>query len=332
MINNQTNVSVIIPTYNRVDDLERCLSALFKQTFRNFETIIVDNGCTDSTIDMLQKYQVKIIKDTARNVTHLFNVGWHNSGAGIIAFTNDDAEPDKDWLQNIVDTFKVYIDAGAVGGPTVLPESSLNNQEMLRLHSKSRKSLLFRIPAWIYENIVLEGKYHHIGVLCESGGYSVGGSLYESTKLDKPITVDLLSITNVAIKKIILEKINGLDENFRFTHGDGDLFIRIRNSGYKLIFNPKAIVWHHVNPAGDTRASFWRGRDHAYFLKKCIKPKTMSGRVKVFLNIVFFNIYWIYKSIEKRDLAFLKGVFGFLQGIRDFNSVNRGKGVFFKKY
>ena len=321
MINNQVRVSVIIPTYNRVDDLERCLIALSKQTFYDFETIIVDNGCTDGTIDVLHKYKVKIIKDITRNVTHLFNVGWQKSNADVVVFTNDDAEPEKDWLQNIIGTFNEYIDAGAVGGPTVLPENSLNNQEMLRLHSKSRKSILFKIPAWIYENIVLEGKYHHIGVLCESGGYSVGGSLYESTKLNKPIIVDLLSITNVAIKKSVLEKANGLDENFRFTHGDGDLFIRIRELGYKLIFNPKAIVWHHVNPAGDTRAAFWRGRDHAYFLKKCVRPKTTAGRFKLILNILFFNIYWIYKSIERKDPAFLAGISGFFQGIRDFNSL-----------
>lgn len=322
MTNNQAELSVVIPTYNRAGDLERCLIALSKQVFRNFETIIIDNGCTDNTIDMLQKYKVKVVKDTARNVTHLFNVGWRNSEADIIAFTNDDAQPDENWLRNIMDTFKVYDEAGAVGGPTVLPESSLDNQEMLRLHSKSRKSLLFRIPAWIYEDIVLEGKYHHIGALCESGGYSVGGSLYESTKLNKPIVVDLLSITNVAIKKSVLEKTTGLDENFRFTHGDGDLFIRIRELGYKLIFNPKAIVWHHVNPAGDTRAAFWRGRDQAYFFKKCIRPRTMRGRCKLFLNIFFFNIYWIYKSMETRDTAFLKGISGFLQGIRDFKSTH----------
>ena len=322
MTNHRVELSVVIPTYNRADDLERCLIALSNQVFRNFETIVVDNGCTDGTIDMLRKYDLRVVKDLSRNVTHLFNVGWHNSGADFIAFTNDDAQPDKLWLQNIMDTFKVYNEAGAVGGPTVLPESRLDNQEMLRLHFKSTRSLLFRIPAWIYEDIILEGKYRDIGILCESGAYSVGGSLLESTKLKKPITVDLLSITNVAIKKSVLKQVNGLDENFRFTHGDGDLFIRIRNSGHKLIFSPAAIVWHYVNPAGDTRAAFWRGRDQAYFFKKCIKPKTVRGRCKLFLNIFFFNLYWIYKSIETGNPSFLKGIFGFLRGIRDFKSIN----------
>lgn len=323
MRSNQIQVSVIIPTYNRAGDLERCLIALSKQTYRNFEIIIVDNGCTDNTLSILQNYPVKVVRDLTRNVTHLFNVGWQKSKSDIVAFTNDDAEPAKEWLQNIISTFGKYDHAAAIGGPTILPENLLHNQEMLRLHSKSQESLFFKIPAWIYENFILEGKYNDIGVLCESGAYSVGGSLLESTKLNSPISVDLLSITNAAIKRYILEEVNGLDENFRFTHGDGDLFIRIKNAGYRLIFDPKVIVLHHVNPAGDTRAAFWRGRDQAYFFKKCIKPKTIAGKIKFLLNIIFFNMYWIYKTIEKGDFIFLQGVSGFLKGLGDFNRIQR---------
>jgi GT2 family glycosyltransferase len=128
----------------------------------------------------------------------------------------------------------------------------------------------------------------------------------------------LLSITNCAIKRSVLKELNGLDENFRFTHGDGDLFIRIKRAGYKLIFEPKAIVWHHVNPIGDTRGAFWRGRDQAYFLLKNIRPKSLTGWFKYFLNIIFFNIYWVYKAIESRDANFLKGISGFLKGISDY--------------
>jgi len=325
MISNQTQVSVVIPTYNRAGDLERCLIALSKQTYQYFEIIIIDNGCTDNTFNILQRYPVRVVKDLTRNITHLFNAGWQESKSDIIAFTNDDAEPDKEWLQNIMVTFEKYEDAGAVGGPTILPKSIINNQEMLRLHRESKRNILLKIPAWIYEFFVLEGKYQKIGVLCESGAYSVGGSLLESTKLNRPIFVDLLSITNVAIKRHVLEQLNGLDENFRFTHGDGDLFIRIKNAGYKLIFDPKAIVLHHVNPIGDTRGAFWRGRDQAFFIRKCIRPKSFSGKVRLLLNVVFFNLYWIYKSIEMRNFAFLEGISGFLRGYSDYYNVNRQK-------
>lgn len=323
---NKPEISVIIPTYNRADDLERCLIALSKQAFKNFETIIVNNGCTDRTETMLAKYPVRAVKDSARNVTHLFNVGWNNAAADIIAFTNDDAEPDPYWLKNIVLAFARHKDAAAIGGPTVLPRDKQGNQEMLRLHDKGSRSLLFGIASRLYENIVLQGKYGAIGLLFESGAYSVGGSLPESANLLSPISVDLLSITNVAIKRHILDELGGLDESFKFTHGDGDLFIRIRRAGYQLIFDPKVFVWHHVNPIGDTRGAYWRGRDYAYFLRKCIQPKTTTNKLRLVANIICFNLYWGYKSIDTKDIGFLKGISGFWKGIKEriSNKTNLG--------
>lgn len=323
MNSEEPKVSVVIPTYNRWRDLKRCLDSLSQQTFRNFEILIIDNGCTDKTLNMLEEYRVKVIQDVTRSVTHLFNIGWQNTQAAIVAFINDDAKAESYWLENIIDTFEKFKEAGAVGGPTIVPQPIMHHQEMLRLHTEAGRSVLLRIPAWIYENLILDGKYYEIGVLCESGAYSVGGSLTESTQLKHPISVDLLSITNVAVKKTVLGEVGGLDENFRFTHGDGDLFIRIRKAGYKLIFNPKVVVWHYVNPGGDTRSAYWRGRDHAYFLRKCIRPKTISGRLKLILNGIFLNLYWIYKSVETRKISFLKGISGFIQGLIDYHRVSK---------
>lgn len=314
---NKPEISVIIPTYNRADDLERCLIALSRQTFRNFETIIVNNGCTDRTEAMLTKYPVRVVKDFARNVTHLFNVGWNNAATDIVAFTNDDAEPDPSWLKNISLAFARHKDAAAIGGPTVLPTDKQGNQEMLRLHDKGRRSLLYGIASRLYESIVLEGKYGAIGLLFESGAYSVGGSLPESANLPSPISVDLLSITNVAIKRHILDELGGLDESFKFTHGDGDLFVRIRQAGHQLIFDPKVFVRHHVNPTGDTRGAYWRGRDYAYFLRKRIRPKNTVNKLRLAANVICFNLYWIYKSIETKDMGFLRGISGFWKGMRE---------------
>ncbi|MCC9071720.1 glycosyltransferase [Flavobacterium sp. F-65] len=48
--------SIIIPTYNRRIDLERCLNSLVEQTFKNFEVVICDNASTDQTIELVEKY------------------------------------------------------------------------------------------------------------------------------------------------------------------------------------------------------------------------------------------------------------------------------------
>ena len=65
--------SVVIPTYNRRVDLERCLNSLLEQTFKNFEVIICDNASTDNTKELIEKYNTLLnlnyIVKLTRNLT-----------------------------------------------------------------------------------------------------------------------------------------------------------------------------------------------------------------------------------------------------------------------
>jgi hypothetical protein len=124
----------------------------------------------------------------------------------------------------------------------------------------------------------------------------------------------------MAAKKEIFQKVGGFDENFLFTHADGDFFIRARKAGYKLIFDPKVIVWHHVNPRGATRAAYYQGRDFAYFYMKSIRPRSLPGWLRYMLNIVYFNFYWLHKTWKTGNVGFLKGVQGFLHGLEYYMS------------
>lgn len=60
-------VSVIIPTYNRAEDLDRCLKSLQGQTYKNFEVLVCDDGSTDNTKEIVEKYDpllvIQYIKD-----------------------------------------------------------------------------------------------------------------------------------------------------------------------------------------------------------------------------------------------------------------------------
>ena len=56
-MNNKSLFSVIIPTYNRANDLKRCLTSLVSQTYKNFEVIVCDNASTDNTREVIEQYQ-----------------------------------------------------------------------------------------------------------------------------------------------------------------------------------------------------------------------------------------------------------------------------------
>ena len=70
-MNNKTPLfSVIIPTFNRRKELERCLESLVLQTFKNFEVLICDDGSTDSTFDLIKTFKRKL------NIQYLWNENW----------------------------------------------------------------------------------------------------------------------------------------------------------------------------------------------------------------------------------------------------------------
>ena len=112
-------ISIIIPTYNRSKDLKLCLDSLMKQTFTDFEIVVVDNGSTDDTCLILKDCNAKVIRDETKNLAYLFNLGTRNVSGDILAYINDDAEADPHWLENIVKSFEKFKNASMVGGPTI---------------------------------------------------------------------------------------------------------------------------------------------------------------------------------------------------------------------
>lgn len=62
--------SIIIPTFNRVLALERCLNSLLLQNYKNFEVIICDDGSTDNTFEMVEKFRGQI------NLRYYYNENW----------------------------------------------------------------------------------------------------------------------------------------------------------------------------------------------------------------------------------------------------------------
>lgn len=307
MLNN--NVSIVIITYNRCEDLKQCLDSLMRQTFKGFETIIIDNGSTDSTINLLKKYSVKTLVNTTKKLSYLFNLAWQSASGDYIGYLADDVELHPDWLKNAMDTFETFENAGAVSGPII----STKKQEMRLLYERTEESKLLAFLAKIYDKIVMEGKLFKPGALASSGAYSMGAGLESSCKIKSPIIVDLLTTSAMVMKREVFLKVGNFDENFYFNHADGDFFIRMKKAGYELIFNPKAIAWHRVRH-GPSRDPYYVARDTGYFLAKNIHPKNFSEWLRFILNIMYFNAYWFHKAYATKDLKQIKGISAFTSG------------------
>jgi GT2 family glycosyltransferase len=270
------------------------------------------------TSDVVRQFPVKVVRDNSRSLSKIFNLGTRESNSEIIVWINDDVKANPDWLENLLTSLETDDTIAAVGGPTI----AMRTQAIQGLLASENRYHLLGLASAIYRIVVAENKVLGIGTISKSGAYGIGGSLETSRKLGMPVFVDMLSITNLAIKKKVLQEIGGFDEGFHFTHIDGDLFIRIRNAGYKLVFSPEAWVLHYVNPTGATRNAFHVSRDHAYFLMKHFRPKNADAFMRTALNLTFFVCYWMYVSTKTRTPAVFSSIHGLARGFTEYLGAN----------
>lgn len=110
-------VSVIIPVFNEQKYIEPCLKSLIAQKVKPYEIIIVDNNCTDKTIQLAQKYNVKIVIEKKQGQAHARNCGFNSAEGDILARCDADSVLPPNWIERITYNFKKYkIDA--LTGPT----------------------------------------------------------------------------------------------------------------------------------------------------------------------------------------------------------------------
>jgi len=306
-------VCVIVFTCNRPEDLKRCIKSIVSQTFENYELLVIDNGNNPETDSFLLTCQAKVVKDKTKKLSYLFNLGWKNTNAELLVYLADDVELKGNWLKDSIDSIKNHPGAAILTGPLLSPYEFTG--EMHELFTKGKKNILFKWAGDFYNNFILEGKLFEPCILCESGSYTIGQGFKPSFKEERE--VDLATTSCMLIRRHAIESVNGFDENFIFNHADGDLFVRIRKLGKKIIYNPSLTAYHY-NRLGPSRFPYFIGRDTAYFYLKDIRPKTIKGFTAAITNIFILNLYWIYKACAAKDIKQLSGISGFFKGIINY--------------
>ncbi len=318
----QKGISIVIPTKNRLNDLRRCLESLIPQLSSEDEIIVIDNGSSDGTSDYLRLLSenlknIKYIHDPTPNLSHLFNLGWRNAKNELIGFLNDDTEPSKYWVNDVKKWFRTLDDASVIGGPT----QDMNKRLFLRLNGKifdTLKKFYFNIMGCdSYINYLLTGnkEYLNTEIFREHTGASCYIDYFEP---QNPIQVGGVTITNMAVRKEILEKLNGFKTIFKFAHMDGYFFYECNINDYKIYLVPGAKVKHYVNPSGSTRSIYYLSADYAVYLKM-LKPKKIKNKLRLNINKIGYFIFLIYAYKFKGIKMGLKGYRDGLRRLRNGN-------------
>lgn len=117
-------VSIVIVCLNEGERLRHCLKSIEELDFPRdkLEVVIVDNGSTDNTCDIIKEFDVNFFSVPGKNIPTLRNIGVRESKGRIIAFVDGDCLVSKNWLKTALPYFNKYGDV-LVGSPAVVPDN-----------------------------------------------------------------------------------------------------------------------------------------------------------------------------------------------------------------
>jgi glycosyltransferase involved in cell wall biosynthesis len=166
------NVSVCIPTYNREILLRETLNSVFAQTYKDFEVVIVDDGSTDGTKQMLQKYGYKVRYYWQKNAGDAAarNRLIELAEGKYISFLDSDDLLYPDALEKMVEAMPNGAENIVVYGPYIAIDEKGD-----MLHRRKKKLYSGRITKQLFEDILIHscGSLFPKKILIESGGFDI---------------------------------------------------------------------------------------------------------------------------------------------------------------
>jgi O-antigen biosynthesis protein len=245
-------VSLIVPTRDRADLLEKCVTGLLQRTdYKNFEIVILDNQSREpATLSLLSKLskddRVRIIQyDKPFNYSAMNNFAAARAKGSVLGLLNNDIDViDPNWLSEMV-SLAVLPDVGAVGARLLYEDGRLQHGGVI---------------------LGVGGVANHFNHLLPRGEFGYfGRSVLRST-------VSAVTGACLVVRKSVFEEVNGLDEvNLPVAFNDVDFCLRIRERGYRNIWTP--VELYHLESASrgpDTtpEASARFGSEVSYMLRR----------------------------------------------------------------
>ena len=113
-------VSVVVCTHNGARTLRDCCEGLRALEYPDLEVIVVDDGSTDASAEIARSYGLRVLSTEHKGLSYARNFGLAAATGDIVAYTDDDARPDPDWLKYVAAEF-MHRDVAGVGGPNLAP-------------------------------------------------------------------------------------------------------------------------------------------------------------------------------------------------------------------
>lgn len=298
-------ISVVVVNWNGRHLLKDCLTALERQTFRDFETIVVDNGSTDGSAGYIREEfpWTKLVELSAnRGFAEGSIAGYEQSTGQLIVLLNNDTEVHPDWLSEIHKASVLFPEAGSFAS------------KMMYFDDRQR--------------------IENCGFALGTTGTTIdlGRDELDGPKWQEPQEIFGGCGGAVAYRRSMLEVVGFLDPDFFMVYEDVDLSFRAQLRGYKCVYIPAAIVFHRYRATLGTRPGpqvFYSQRniEYVYFknMPLGLMLRSILGR---FLYEIGAAVYFARKGC---GAAFLHSKSSFVRHLpalwRKRRIIQRGKTV-----
>ncbi len=280
-------VSIVIINWNGKEHLARCLASLEAQTYRDFETIVVDNGSTDGSVAFVRERF-----PTVHLICNDHNLGFaraNNQGIAIahgryIVLLNNDTQTEPQWLEALVRAAEAHPEIGAFA-PLVL----FND----RRDTVDSAGLTVSVFGHGIQNLLGE-RVERVRGVCEVFGVSATAAL---------------------LRRELLQDIGLFDEDYFIYYEDVDLAWRARLRGWRSFLVPQAIVYHTHSATVGRGSPFKKRLLTRNRLWTVTKDYHFPALIFFLPLIVAFELGFAVLSLIRGDTASLTGLWQGLTGL-----------------
>ncbi len=329
------NISVIIVTYNRLNDLENCLKSVFNQTERIKEIIIIDNARNEKTKEKIiskenyfnkKNIEIKYIENKIENsLTVGRNLGIKESKGDLIALLDDDFILDKDYYKEILNIFNKEKNAIGVQGYNQL---GISNFE--KIHKIFFRKIIHLFETTFQVSSFFEkDKCRVLSSLCVT---------YPFPNLSKAVNCQWISGGAGVFKRNVFKEIFP-DNNLKkyCWNEDVDFSYRIFKRYPKTLFlNPNAKYWHKESEEGrmPNKEVIYMGEVYDLYLFIKNIDQNFTNRV-IYLysraGRLFYNLLKTFLKNGFKFKIFFYYIHAFFYAITNYQKIKKGNLEFFNK-
>jgi GT2 family glycosyltransferase len=209
--------TVVVPNWNGERFLKVCLGSLREQSFQDFETILVDNGSSDGSVEFVERNfpEVRVVRlKENQGFSAAVNAGIGASDAEHVALLNNDTEADASWLKALVEAAEHH------------PEAALFASKLVDFHDRG----------------LLDGAGD---ALRKSGlPYRIGHGELDRGQFEKETYVFGACAAAALYRRALFEEVGLFDEDFFSNCEDGDVSFRAQLAGHRCLYVPGSVVYH----------------------------------------------------------------------------------------